>query len=52
MTIDGVKRKLQTHCGTNPGSMILQLKNRSGELVVSELGPEERKLGYFSPEDG
>jgi len=51
MTISAVKVKLCAHCGTNPSVMILQLKDGSGSLLAV-LSDDDRKLGFFSPEDG
>lgn len=53
MTIGAVKTKLQTHCGTSAGSMVLTLKDATGTVVLANaMMPDDRKLGYFSPEDG
>lgn len=51
MTVEAVKIKLSTHCGTTTSDMILQLKDSSGKLVAILTEPH-RKLGFFSPEDG
>jgi tubulin-folding cofactor B len=51
MSILSVKEKLQSHCGTSAGSMVLWLKNGHGERLHM-LGPDTVKLGYFSPENG
>jgi hypothetical protein len=49
MTVDALKSKLTSHCGTSPSAMMLQLKDEQG-CVVATLDPG-RKLGYYSPED-
>jgi tubulin-folding cofactor B len=51
MTVEAVKLKLGTHCGTLASDMILHLKDGSGKLVAI-LAESHRKLGFFSPEDG
>jgi hypothetical protein len=51
MTVDTAKFKLSSHCGTPAGDMVLQLKNGAGALVATLL-EGQRKLGYFSPQDG
>ncbi|CAL8462895.1 g2429 [Coccomyxa elongata] len=51
MTVEAVKIKLSTHCGTTTSDMILQMKDSSGKLVAVLTEPH-RKLGFFSPEDG
>jgi len=51
MTIDKVKNKLQTHCGTNATAMQLSLKDYDGNMVA-HLNEGARMLGYYSPEDG
>ena len=51
MTVEAVKIKLSTHCGTTASDMILQLKDSTGRLVAV-LAEQHRKLGFFSPEDG
>jgi len=50
-TIERVKERLQSHCGTSPSMMQLQLKDYSGK-VVYEMNDDSKKLGYYSPEDG
>jgi tubulin-folding cofactor B len=51
MTIGAVRTKLNTHTGTSPSSMVLQLKDEGGRLVAS-LDDESRKLGFYSPRNG
>lgn len=51
MTVEAVKFKLSSHCGTLASDMILHLKDGSGQLVAILTEPH-RKLGFFSPEDG
>jgi len=51
LTVEAVKLKLQTHCGTSPSSMVLEMKDHRGEKLAT-LAPDSRKLGYFSPLDG
>ena len=51
MTVDAAKFKLSSHCGTPASDMVLQLKNSAGALVATLL-EGQRKLGYFSPQDG
>lgn len=50
MTVDAVKSKLTTHCGTSPSAMVLQLKDQRGSFVAT-LDHADRKLGYYSPLD-
>lgn len=50
MTVDAVKTKLTSHCGTSPSAMILQLKDERGSVMATLSA--ERKLGYYSPHDG
>jgi len=50
-TIERVKERLQSHCGTSPSMMQLQLKDYTGKLVY-EMNDDSKKLGYYSPEDG
>mmetsp|Transcript_23811 Transcript_23811/g.28735 ORF Transcript_23811/g.28735 Transcript_23811/m.28735 type:complete len:286 (-) Transcript_23811:115-972(-) len=50
MTIRRVKERLQSHTGTSPDQMTLQLKDWDNKvLCVLE---DQQKLGYYSPEDG
>lgn len=51
MTVDKLKNKLQTHCGTNASAMQLSLKDWDGNLVA-HMNDDSRMLGYYSPEDG
>jgi tubulin-folding cofactor B len=51
MTIEAVKIKLGSHCGTAASDMVLQLKDGTGALVAA-LSDPQRKLGFFSPQDG
>eukprot|EP00242_Pyramimonas_sp_CCMP2087_P017712 CAMPEP_0198210814 /NCGR_PEP_ID=MMETSP1445-20131203/22460_1 /TAXON_ID=36898 /ORGANISM="Pyramimonas sp., Strain CCMP2087" /LENGTH=286 /DNA_ID=CAMNT_0043884969 /DNA_START=117 /DNA_END=977 /DNA_ORIENTATION=+ len=50
-TIERVKERLQSHCGTSPSMMQLQLKDYSGQ-VVYDMADNTKMLGYYSPEDG
>ena len=50
MTVNSVKAKLMSHCGTSPSAMTLQLKDEHGSLVATL--SSERMLGYYSPHDG
>lgn len=51
MTILELCEKLRRHCGTGADSMVLQLLDHSGQLVHI-LDDLDKKLGYYSPEDG
>ena len=51
MTIGAVRTKLNTHTGTSPAAMVLQLKDEGGRLVAG-LDDDARKLGYYSPRNG
>ena len=51
MTVDAVKYKLSSHCGTPATDMLLQLRNSNGSLI-SVLTDSHRKLGFYSPQDG
>ena len=51
MTILSVKEKLKSHTGTAVGSMLLQLKDLSGQTLAT-LGDDSVQLGYYSPQDG
>ena len=51
MTVDAVKYKLSSHCGTPATDMLLQLRNNNGTLI-SILTDSQRKLGFYSPQDG
>lgn len=51
-TVSAIKSKLVSHVGTNPSAMRLELRNESGAPVASMEGDENRKLGYWSPQDG
>lgn len=51
MTIDKVKNKLQSHCGSNASAMQLQLKDYNGNLIAN-MADDSRMLGYYSPQDG
>lgn len=50
MSIEAVKIKLITHCGTSAASMQLQLKDQRGAVVAHM--QDGHKLGYYSPCDG
>ncbi|KAG5190236.1 putative tubulin-specific chaperone B [Tribonema minus] len=49
-TIESVKRKIYTHCGTKPDSQKLQL--RSAGRVLTMLADDSRMLGYYGAESG
>ena len=49
-TVDALKTKLMTHCGTSPSAMQLQLKDERGRLLA-DMDPG-RPLGFYSPHDG
>ena len=51
MTVEAAKFKLSSHCGTPACDMVLQLKDGAGVLVAT-LMDSQRKLGFFSPQDG
>ena len=56
-TVEQVKEKLISHCGTSASSMRLQLmmndgKNGGRESVSCVLSDDSKKLGYYSPTDG
>ena len=51
MTVDAVKHKLMSHCGTSPECMQLYLKDESGN-VLCQLSEAGRQLGFYSPHDG
>jgi len=51
MSVEDVKIKLGSHCGTAASDMIMQLRDSSGRLVAA-LNELKRKLGFYSPEDG
>merc|ERR1711907_458501 len=51
MTILEVMEKLRRHTGSGVGHMMLQLYNQAQQLVCT-LDDPDRKLGYYSPEDG
>jgi len=51
MTILEVMEKLRRHCGTGAESMVLQLFNQAQQFVCI-LDDLDRKLGFYSPEDG
>jgi len=51
LTIQEVAEKLRRHCGTGCDSMVLQLFNQAQQFVCV-LDDYDRKLGYYSPEDG
>ena len=50
-TIDSVKSKLMTHCGTNASAMTLVLRDANGS-VMAVLNDASKKLGYYGAEDG
>jgi hypothetical protein len=51
MTIQRVKERVQSNCGTSPSAMTLQLKDWHNQLVCT-MDDNSKMLGYFSPEDG
>ncbi|GAB5037626.1 tubulin folding cofactor b, partial [Nannochloropsis oceanica] len=51
-SIDGVKEKLYTHCGTKPQHQRLFLKRDSGDSTMLPLSDDSKKLGYYSVESG
>ena len=51
MSVEAVKAKLSTHCGTSAGEMQLQLLDES-KSPVATLTDDRRLLGYYSPSDG
>ena len=51
MSVEAVKAKLNTHCGTPAGDMKLQLFDGARNLIAS-LADDQRLLGFYSPEDG
>lgn len=51
MTVEAVKMKLSTHCGTLAADMRLQLRMPGG-APAALLSEGHRMLGYYSPQDG
>lgn len=51
MTVEAVKHKLVTMCGTSPSAMLLQLKDEHGK-VLAVLDDDTRMLGFYSPYEG
>jgi len=51
MTIERVKEKMRTHCGTGSAFMHLTLMNEHKQ-VVADMSDDSLMLGYFSPQDG
>jgi hypothetical protein len=51
MTVEALKLKLATHCGTPAADMRLQLRAPSGAPAAA-LCDDRRMLGYYSPQDG
>ncbi|KAK9843543.1 hypothetical protein WJX81_008120 [Elliptochloris bilobata] len=51
MTVEAVKAKLSTHCGTPAADMRLQLHAPGGGPAAS-LCENHRMLGFYSPQDG
>lgn len=51
MTVERVKEKMRTHCGTGSQFMHLTLMNECNQ-VVADMSDDSLKLGYFSPQDG
>ena len=50
MTVEALKLKLATHCGTPAADMRLQLRAPSGAPAAA-LCDDRRMLGYYSPQD-
>mmetsp|Transcript_14739 Transcript_14739/g.44518 ORF Transcript_14739/g.44518 Transcript_14739/m.44518 type:complete len:279 (+) Transcript_14739:360-1196(+) len=50
ITVEALKIKLTSHCGTAANSMELQLKDERGRLLATL--DDGRMLGYYSPHDG
>ena len=51
MTMEAVKAKLSTHCGTPVMDMRLHLRTPGGGRVAL-LSEDHRMLGFYSPQDG
>jgi tubulin-specific chaperone B len=51
MSVDNVKYKLSSHCGTSPENMVLQLRDERGSPLAI-LADNKRPLGYYSPYSG
>ena len=51
MSIERVKEKLRTHCGTGSSFMHLTLMNEHNQ-VAADMSDDSLMLGYFSPQDG
>lgn len=51
MTVESVKRKLTTMCGTALESMQLELRDERG-MTVAALTDDSKKLGFYSPHCG
>lgn len=51
MTVERVKEKLRTHCGTGSQFMHLTLMNECNQ-VMADMTDDSLKLGYFSPMNG
>lgn len=51
MRIEAVKHKINTHTGTSPDTMVVQLNDENGRLVAV-LQDDARKLGFYSPRNG
>ena len=49
-TVEALKLKFTSHCGTTADSMELQLKDERGRLMATL--DNGRMLGYYSPQDG
>ena len=50
MTIERVKEKMRTHCGTGSAFMHLTLLDDAGQ-VVADMVDDSLKLGYYSPQN-
>lgn len=51
MTVEAVKAKLSTHCGTPAADMRLHLRTPHGGRAAL-LSEDHRMLGFYSPQDG
>ena len=51
MTVDALKAKIHTMCGTSVSTMVLQLRDERGAPLAT-LSDDARKLGFYSPHSG
>ena len=51
MTVAAIKAKVNTHTGTSPDTMVLQLRDEGGRLVAA-LDDDARMQGFYSPRNG